>query len=432
MSVDSSAISFSILPDLDSAIDAFVSYNPSQSPVTARHIFYTSRSMDSRSPLRPRLLSEALNSLDRNISGRESSPTRTPIRQALPAPTPVRSTSYVSAITPRERKRISPLSSLVQSSTPQSPVSPLQKVMPLQKIDEYGDPIIVTIPDPSSSLASPTKELLVRNASSTYPKSTIIVPAQIHQDDFDRFLVRAKLEGLQEASSYIWRKMDNVIREQNKAGFKRALQFVWDNCIASSSSSTDDHLVARELSPNGRNLIHTLLYERPYAAEPPLTWSPPPFLKVDQYCRDLVENQSEIIILGHLDGQKIKLVLVGFVECWDEDDDLTGRTLLKLKREDMVTEVLMKVLGHVYATGTAVLLDEQGNVWLYQTPNATAPQLRGFHHTAAIILKAGDVAAIEKELHLEDMYTVVEHDLIESEEEDYPSYEDDDVSESDL
>ena len=88
----------------------------------------------------------------------------------------------------------------------------------------------------------------------------------------------------------------------------------------------------------------------------------------------------------------------------------------------------MKVLGHVYATGTAVLLDEQGNVWLYQMPNATAPQLRGFHHTAAIIVKAGDLAAIEKELHLEDMYMIAEHDLIER---DYPSCEENDVCESD-
>ena len=303
--------------------------------------------------------------------------------------------------------------------------------MGLQKVDEYGDPIIVTIPCPSPSLPSPTKELLVRSGSSTYPRSTLIVPVQIHEDVYDYFLVRANLEGLEKASSQIWEKMDGVIKEQNKVGFKRALQFVWDNRISSSSSSTDDHSVASELSQSGRNLIHTLLHDRPYAAEPPVTWSPPPFLKIDQYCRDLVENQSEVIILGYLDGQKIELLLAGFVECWDEDDDLTGRTLLKLKREDKVTEVLMKVLGHVYATGTAVLLDEQGNVWLYQTPNATAPQLRGFHHTAAIILKAGDVAGIEKELHLEDVYMIVEHDLIESEEEDYPSCEEDDVSESD-
>ena len=188
--------------------------------------------------------------------------------------------------------------------------------MPSQRVDVYGD-LSVPIAAPSPILPLPPKELLVRSESPTYPKSALTVLAQIHQHLYDHFLVCGKREGLEEACSQMWGKMDSVLRERDKIGYKRALQFVWENCISSSSSSADDHLVARELSPGGRNLIHTLLFDRPYAAEPPAIWSPPPFLKVDQHCRDLVENQSERIILGRLDGYKIELFLPGFVERWD-------------------------------------------------------------------------------------------------------------------
>lgn len=59
-------------------------------------------------------------------------------------------------------------------------------------------------------------------------------------------------------------------------------------------------------------------------------------------------------------------------------------------------------------TRTAVLLDDIGNLWLYQCPEANYSQFEVFGHQASIILKAGNIAGVGRELQPEEIYEKVE------------------------
>lgn len=141
----------------------------------------------------------------------------------------------------------------------------------------------------------------------------------------------------------------------------------------------------------------------------PVTWTPPPFDELEDYRFHMCMTHKTTIPLGLLNELTVKLDIVSPVRSWKrKENDLSGSKLLKVTKDGKLKEISAKVLGSVVGTGTAVLLDDIGNVWLYQFPEAKYTQFEGFDHEAAIILKAGDVAGIGRELELEEIYEKVE------------------------
>ena len=98
-----------------------------------------------------------------------------------------------------------------------------------------------------------------------------------------------------------------------------------------------------------------------------------------------------------------------------------GQGTLNLVLSPHVTqEIQVQVLGTVAGTGTAILLDKDQNVWLYNVPNSVDGHLDGMLITAAQIMVAGDVMTDESAIIFLKSYpkAYVQLDEIEDEEED--------------
>jgi hypothetical protein len=85
------------------------------------------------------------------------------------------------------------------------------------------------------------------------------------------------------------------------------------------------------------------------------------------------------------------------VKCWgDGEYDLAGQGTLNIVLSPHVTqEIQVQVLGTVAGTGTAILLDKDQKVWLYNVPNSVDAHLDGMSVTAAQIIVADDVMTHE-------------------------------------
>ena len=76
-------------------------------------------------------------------------------------------------------------------------------------------------------------------------------------------------------------------------------------------------------------------------------------------------------------------------------------------RDSKTTKLVIKVLGSVLGFGTAVLIDENDDVWLYNAPDTLYPPLPRFPEKAVKILEKGEAGGIHKTLVLDDCYDVI-------------------------
>ena len=140
----------------------------------------------------------------------------------------------------------------------------------------------------------------------------------------------------------------------------------------------------------------------PIFPTPPGCWAPPAFEKAEEYCFDLCMQCREIAPFGTYDDQSLQISLCRRVTCYgDGDYDLVGEGILKCGANKIVEIV---VLGSINDTGTALLLDKEGNVWLYHIPNAADGYFAGMKSQAALVMRKDEVMFPETKLQFHEEY----------------------------
>lgn len=137
-------------------------------------------------------------------------------------------------------------------------------------------------------------------------------------------------------------------------------------------------------------------------------WSPPVFDMAFDYIRKCLARREELVLLGTLNGNRLEITIRGFVPCIGMGrTELKGQGIMSITRDDEKTELVIKVLGSISGFGTAVLIDENGDIWLYNPPDSLCPPLPDFPQKAVMILKKGETGGIHKVLMLDDCYDAV-------------------------
>lgn len=79
-----------------------------------------------------------------------------------------------------------------------------------------------------------------------------------------------------------------------------------------------------------------------------------------------MSRQSINLPLGLLNGTPLKLSFKGYVLCEGEGErDLYDAFIMTLTKAGVEKKIIVEVFVTVMAEGTAALLDDWGNVWLY-------------------------------------------------------------------
>jgi hypothetical protein len=111
----------------------------------------------------------------------------------------------------------------------------------------------------------------------------------------------------------------------------------------------------------------------------------------------------------------LQLSVSGRVECWDDDtDSFPGGGNLIISMSEYVKRVIrVVVLGNIAGHGTAVLIDNEQNVWLYNVPESVDKRLKAMACQAAKILVPGDSISEFSKIKMIEEYTkaTIEFDL---------------------
>ena len=125
---------------------------------------------------------------------------------------------------------------------------------------------------------------------------------------------------------------------------------------------TDEHI----MSPAFKGFVHSMLTrEIENAVSQTTGWTPPSFEESFNYCQSNCKRKIGPVPFGHFNNIKLEAVFCGRVECWGNGGtDLTDEGLLELVLAPNVHQLIpVFVVGHIVNTETAMLLDEQSNVW---------------------------------------------------------------------
>lgn len=148
-------------------------------------------------------------------------------------------------------------------------------------------------------------------------------------------------------------------------------------------------------------------------------WSPPAFDTAFTYIQKCIKRREEIVVLCTFNGNQLEIILTGYAPCTGMGrTGLRGHGTMSIMKGNTTMEIVIKVLGSVSGFGTAVLIDENDCVWLYNAPDTTDPQLPGFPEKAIMVLKKGESGGIHQVLTLDNCYDAnvdtdeSEHDLL--------------------
>lgn len=129
----------------------------------------------------------------------------------------------------------------------------------------------------------------------------------------------------------------------------------------------------------------------------PKGWSPPTFDAAFAYIEKCITLRDDVQFLCKFNDNLLEVTLRGRVSCTG-----TGRAYLKgqgsmsIMRDNKTTKLIIKVLGSVLGFGTAVLIDEHDNIWLYNAPDTLYSPLPDFPQKAVMILERGKLPALIK------------------------------------
>ena len=137
-------------------------------------------------------------------------------------------------------------------------------------------------------------------------------------------------------------------------------------------------------------------------------WIPPTFDTAFTYIRKCVARKEEIVLLCRWNGDRLEIWLTGYVLSTEMGGrKLRGEGNMRITKDGQATKLVIRVLGSVFGFGTAVLIDENDDIWLYNPPNTFHPPLPGFPQKAVMVLKKGESGGIHKTLILDDCYDAV-------------------------
>jgi hypothetical protein len=130
-------------------------------------------------------------------------------------------------------------------------------------------------------------------------------------------------------------------------------------------------------------------------------WTPPAFNDAYNYVLTVSREHRELIPFGNFKDVSLKAIFDGRVTCWDriDEEDLYGYGTLEIIYTKTAKQLVrVFVLGSIARTGTAVLLDDNLRVWLYNTPDSVDQHLKGMNCQAALIMELGDVMTSIKQI----------------------------------
>jgi hypothetical protein len=185
------------------------------------------------------------------------------------------------------------------------------------------------------------------------------------------------------------------ITRREKAAFQEGVKFGLKNFFDNFSGL---------LSPPVRNSLSVMATGEPLSRDPKWdTWKPPKYKAADRYVRDVCADWDENFWLGLSKGNLIMGTACGYVRCHETIENMSGELDLigngTMEWEDQSVEFY--VLGSLSGSGTAILLDFDGNLWLYNHLDAIDPPHENFaNFHAAICLRAGETAAKDVEIQL--------------------------------
>jgi len=198
------------------------------------------------------------------------------------------------------------------------------------------------------------------------------------------------------------------------------VESVYDLCISVLTPEANSVVVSGDMTLRMRDFFLAYLHRDPPAPQHPLEWTPPNFTDVYNYCSNLCKEDRSIIPFGTYKGEFMRMRANGRVECWDGDtDSFRDEGILTISHGKGVREhVVITVLGTIAGTGTGVLLDRSGNVWLYNPANAVDEPIPDMKlEQATIILKTGSHMTEDTEWQVEDIYEHAKIEFVESDNE---------------
>jgi hypothetical protein len=155
-------------------------------------------------------------------------------------------------------------------------------------------------------------------------------------------------------------------------------------------------------------------------------WTQVPFKELEHWSASLQQSEYEIT-LGYIEDTPLVLLAVGGVRCeGEQENDVTGYCTINIPGADPVKGF---VLGEIFATGTAIVIDENEQMITYHPFNAIDPKWEFMKEESVAILQLADDG---RSLHINpiDHHEDVKIDVIHpDDDEDYFWHHRDDGSE---
>jgi len=135
---------------------------------------------------------------------------------------------------------------------------------------------------------------------------------------------------------------------------------------------------------NVLDYITAALGQPPISKAPPLVWQPPNFYKAESYCFQACMDNTQIVDFGYYNNEAVQATMEGSVVCWSENH-FSGRGVMSFEGRVNRLDIQVVVLGGIVCTGTSLLLDPLGHIWLYNVPGAVDPYLEGMSGQATMV-----------------------------------------------
>jgi hypothetical protein len=261
--------------------------------------------------------------------------------------------------------------------------------------------------EPSTSTPSSRKRKQISPFDSSQVPST---PSPPKPPQKARRLISPRLDDadavvkgiLSDAVEKIREMYESSMKSQNKKKFKTLVEELFDRCKSLLNNLANFTADGTTVPADVCHFITAYLDLDPIFPEPPACWTPPEFEKAEEYTFELCKQCRDIAPFGTYDDQSLQISLDGRVISYgDGDYDLEGEGILKCGVNKVVEIV---VLGSINDTGTAVLLDKEGNIWLYHAPNAADGYFTGMKSQAALVMRKGEVMFPETKLEFHEEY----------------------------
>ena len=129
---------------------------------------------------------------------------------------------------------------------------------------------------------------------------------------------------------------------------------------------------------------------------------------VFDYIRKCLACKEGIVLLRILNRNQFEITIRDYMFCIDMDrTKLMRQGIMSITRDDEKMGFVIKVLGSISGFETAVLIDENDDIWLYNPPDSLYPPLSDFSQKTVMSLKKGKIGGIYRALILDDCYDAV-------------------------